>query len=177
MLCQCGPRKLSGSTFYHANLAGNAELPVLEIEQLSGFHTNSNGTESAIRVCPMHLTCLKTHQLLSMLLTPVTGQIYNIQLKRRAVEATMCGMLLINFQPMRVEINRDLCADPNIISYFSRPLDWHFKLIIHKALLLGCAFELICVIIVQQCVEQPTTSHFDCRGHGCFILLGFFCSC
>ena len=62
--------------------------------------------------------------------TPASAaeQIYSNMLERRAVEATMWAMPLINFQAMRDGMARDNGAGPNAISYFSRPQDWRLQI-------------------------------------------------
>ena len=48
-------------------------------------------------------------------------------LHRRAVEAAIWGMPLVNTDAMRQAYFRDVGAKYNDICYFSRPADWHFQ--------------------------------------------------
>lgn len=48
-------------------------------------------------------------------------------IKRRAVEAAIWGMPLVNTDAMRQAYFRDVGAKYNDICYFSKPADWHFQ--------------------------------------------------
>ena len=48
--------------------------------------------------------------------------------ERRAVEAAMWGMPVVNYWAMREGFARDLGSKANDIVYFSKPVDWHLRI-------------------------------------------------
>src|SRR6478736_751116 len=72
---------------------------------------------------------------LALVCTSVSAQTQNFSsedlarrtIERRAVEAAIWGMPLVNTDAMRQAYFRDVGAKYNDICYFSKPADWHFQ--------------------------------------------------
>src|SRR5689334_10715548 len=90
---------------------------------------NVNGSGTTMSTTPSQGTA-KTAGEANAILSKVqysSEELAKHTIARRAVEAAIWGMPLVNTDAMRQAYFRDVGAKYNDICYFSKPADWHFQ--------------------------------------------------
>lgn len=76
---------------------------------------------------PSKVSTREAKAALANLMNHSAAELADRTIERRAVEAAIWGMPLVNTDAMRQAFFRDVGAKYNDICYFSKPADWHFQ--------------------------------------------------